>query len=73
MLVSDWVHKYFFPAQSETSIQKSRGTEVVLKVAPQGLSHSFLKTFAALIFAFYPDPTNRSWVSKDGLSVDLLL
>ena len=69
MLASDWVHKYFFPAQSETSIQKSRGTEVVLKVAPQGLSHSFLKTFAA----FYPDPTNRRWVSKDGLSVDLLL
>ena len=63
MLASDWVHKYFFPAQSETSIQKSRGTEVVLKSSTPG----------ALFAAFYPDPTNRPWVSKDGLSVDLLL
>ena len=36
MLASDWVHKYFFPAQSETSIQKSRGTEVVLKSSTPG-------------------------------------
>ena len=38
----------------------SRGTGL-LRVASQGLSSPFLKTFAAII----PDPTDRPWVSKD--------
>lgn len=59
----------FFLANQRQAFKRVVEPKLSLKVAPQGLSHSFLKTFAA----FYPDPTNRPWVSKDGLSVDLLL
>ena len=36
----------------------------LLRVASQGLSSPFLKTFATII----PDPTDRPWVSKDDSS-----
>ena len=43
-----------------TSIRMSWGTGS-LRVASQGLSRAFLKTFAAVL----PDPTDRPWVSED--------
>ena len=46
--------------QLQKSIRISRGTGL-LKVASQGLSRPFLKTFATI----YADPTYRSWVSDD--------
>ena len=52
-------------AQSETSIRLSRGTGS-LRLAPQGLSHPFLKTFAAV----YPDPTDRPWASEDEVELE---
>ena len=42
----------------------SRGTGL-LRVASQGLSLPFLKTFAAV----YHDPTDSPWVSEDVLAV----
>jgi len=57
MLASD----FFFRAQSQTNIRMSRGTGL-FRVASQGLSRPFLKTFAVNI----PDPTDRPWVSEDG-------
>ena len=44
----------------------SRGTGL-LRVASQGLSLLFLKTFAA----FYHDPTDSPWVSEDVLAVQI--
>ena len=35
-------------------------------IASQGLSRPFLKTFTA----FYPDPTDRPWVSEDGSTTE---
>ena len=49
--------------QSQTSIRISHGTDS-LRVESQGLSCPFLKTFRAV----FPDPTDRPWVSEDGLS-----
>ena len=46
---------------TKASIRTSRKTSS-LRVASQGLSHLFLKTFAAVS----PDPTDRPWVSEDG-------
>ena len=46
---------------TKARIRTSRGTSS-LRVASQGLSHLFLKSFAAVS----PDPTDRSWVSEDG-------
>ena len=46
---------------TKASIRTSRGTSS-LRVASLGLSHLFLKTFAAVS----PDPTDRPWVSEDG-------
>ena len=43
-----------------TSIRMSWGTGS-LRVASQGLSRAFFKTFAAVL----PDPTDRPWVSED--------
>ena len=54
--------KNIFCAQSEASIRISRGTGL-LRVASQGLSHQFLKTFTAV----FPDPTDRPLVSEDGM------
>ena len=45
----------------------SRGTGL-LRLASQGLSHPFLKTFAAV----FPDPTDRPWVCEDGIYPDFL-
>lgn len=46
---------------TKASIRTSRGTNS-LRVASQGLSYLFLKTFAAVS----PVPTDRPWVSEDG-------
>ena len=46
---------------TKASIRTSHGTNS-LRVASQGLSHLFLKTFAAVS----PVPTDRPWVSEDG-------
>ena len=45
----------------------SRGTGL-LRLASEGLSHLFLKTFAAV----FPDPTDRPWVCEDGIYPDFL-
>ena len=45
----------------------SRGTGL-LRLASQGFSHPFLKTFAAV----FPDPTDRPWVCEDGIYPDFL-
>ena len=52
----------FIRSQSETNNWMSRGTGS-LRVAYQGLSRTFLKTFAAV----YTHPTDRPWVSEDVL------
>ena len=44
-------------SDSETNIRMSRGTASI-RVASQGLSRPFLKTFAPV----YPHPTDRPWV-----------
>ena len=53
-------HNIIFCAQSQTTIQISRGTGSFIVVS-QGLSHPFLKTFAAL----FHDLNDRPWVSED--------
>ena len=53
--------------RSLASIRMSRGTGL-LRLASQGLSHPFLKTFAAV----FPDPTDRPWVCEDGIYPDFL-
>ena len=52
----------FIRSQSETNNWMSRGTGS-LRVAYQGLSRTFSKTFAAV----YTYPTDRPWVSEDVL------
>ena len=54
--------KNIFCAQSDASIRISPGTGL-LRVASQGLSHPFLKAFAAV----FPDPTDRPLVSEGGM------